>query len=71
VVYQDDLEGTGHVSNAIAVIANAATPEDLTAIWMFKSDPVDKVIQHWRRRTKKASGLAWKSSWTCLQQAHH
>jgi len=69
MVYQDDLEGTGHVSNAIAAIADAAIIEDLTMIWMFKSDPVDKVIQHWRR--KKARGLAWKSSWTCLQQAHH
>jgi len=45
VVYQDDLEGTVHVSGAVAF---TATPEDLTTIWMFKSVLVDKIIQQWR-----------------------
>jgi len=49
MVYQDELEGTVHVSDAVA---DAITPEGYYVdVQVYLS--VDKVIQHWR---------VWKSA---------
>jgi len=69
-VYQDELEGTGHVSDADAGADAATFVEDLdnyvtAQVYLL----VVEVIQHGRVR-KKSKAFIRKSSWTCQQQSH-